>query len=60
MSSELRGKNECEHTEADSGRKGILGREGTRRLGGGSGRSAKATDPGLTLGKLCEVACGHG
>lgn len=30
MSSELCGKNECERTEAHSGRKGIRGREGTR------------------------------
>ena len=30
MSSELLGKNEYKCTEADGGRKGILGREGTR------------------------------
>lgn len=30
MSSELFGKNEYKCTEADGGRKGILGREGTR------------------------------
>lgn len=45
MSSELFGRNEYKCTEADSGRKGILGREGI-------GRSPAVLEPEAQLGMV--------